>query len=99
MVALLPHVGYDRYGNDNSNEETSVSNEITLNFEGRGDETITITARPSMMNPELCAFEGSAPLIRPARHCDRLWRIPRESSIPASMGKMAGAAANPNRDA
>ena len=44
-------------------EEKSVSNEITLNFEGPGDETITITARPSMMNPETFAFEVSAPLF------------------------------------
>ena len=40
-----------------------MSDEITLSFEGRGDETITITARPSMMHPEQCAFEVNAPLF------------------------------------
>jgi len=40
-----------------------MSPETTLNFEGRGDETITITARPSMMHPEQCAFEVSSPLF------------------------------------
>ena len=40
-----------------------MNDEITLNFEGRGDETIRITARPSMMHPEQCAFEVSVPLF------------------------------------
>jgi Fe-S cluster biogenesis protein NfuA len=40
-----------------------MSEEITLNFEGRGDQTIRITARPSLMHPEQCVFEVNQPLF------------------------------------
>lgn len=36
--------------------------EMTLSFEGKGDETIRVTATPSMMHPEQCTFTVSTPL-------------------------------------
>jgi Fe-S cluster biogenesis protein NfuA len=39
-----------------------MTGEISLSFEGKGDETIRITASPSMMHPEQCTFYVSMPL-------------------------------------
>jgi Fe-S cluster biogenesis protein NfuA len=39
-----------------------MSGEINLSFEGKGDETIRVTAAPSMMHPEQCMFTVSVPL-------------------------------------
>jgi Fe-S cluster biogenesis protein NfuA len=39
-----------------------MSGEINLSFDGKGDEPIRVTARPSMMHPEQCTFWVSEPL-------------------------------------
>ena len=39
-----------------------MNGEISLSFEGKGDETIRVTASPSMMHPEQCTFFSSVPL-------------------------------------
>jgi len=39
-----------------------MSDEITLNFEKPGGGTLGITARPSMMHPEQCAFQTTEPV-------------------------------------
>lgn len=39
-----------------------MSGEISLSYEGKGDETLRVTAAPSMMHPEQCAFTASLPI-------------------------------------
>lgn len=39
-----------------------MSGEISLSYEGKGDETIRVTAAQSMMHPEQCTFTVSEPL-------------------------------------
>lgn len=39
-----------------------MSGEINLSFEGKGGETIRVSAMPSMMHPEQCTFTFSVPL-------------------------------------
>jgi Fe-S cluster biogenesis protein NfuA len=39
-----------------------MSGEISLSFEGKGDETIRVAAAPSMMHPEQCTFTVNVPL-------------------------------------
>jgi len=40
-----------------------MNNEIELNLEGKDGRTIHLTARPSLMHPEQCAFQVSEPLF------------------------------------
>jgi Fe-S cluster biogenesis protein NfuA len=40
-----------------------MSGEIRLSYEGKGDDTIRVTAAPSMMHPEQCTFTASEPLF------------------------------------